>query len=257
MAALPYIQFFPADYLADTVFLSLSEHGAYHLLILNYWQKGEPLPNDDDKLSRVIRVTLKEWLKVKPAVSSFFDIDQDVWRHKRIDADLARVRGHIEQKSRAGKASALLRDNSNTRTNGNPTPVEHPLNSRTNGNSTNISTNLSTNQLTELSTKTYLSTDLVSVGENGTHAQQKSHFVPEDFQPDESWYSTHRHRNPEANYHVELARFKAHEFKTGKSDWQRAWQSWWLKAKPDTENDTRNSLEKQTDRLLGIDRRYI
>lgn len=265
MAALPYMQFFPADYLADTVFLSLSEHGAYTLLILNYWQKGEPLPNDDDKLSRIIRVTPKEWLKVKPAVSSFFDIDQDVWRHNRIDADLARVRGHIEQKSRAGKASALLRENSNTRTNGNPTPVEHPLDSRTNGNSTNISTNLSTNQLTDLSTKTYLSTDLVSVGENDTREQQirefdyqaKSRFVPKDFEPDESWYSTHRHRNPAANYHVELERFKAHEFQMPKSDWQRAWISWWMRAKPDDTHDTRNSLERQTDELLGIDRRHI
>lgn len=253
MASLPYMQFFPADYLADTVFLSLAEHGAYTLLILNYWQKGEPLPNNDEKLSRIIRVTLKEWLKVKPAVSAFFDIDQDVWRHKRIDADLMRVRGQIEQKSKAGKASALSRGNSNTRS----TPVEHPLNDRTNGNSTNIITDLSTN----LSTKTYI----LSVDENNTREQQiqefdyqaKSRFVPKDFQPDESWYSTHRHRNPAANYHLELERFKAHEFQMPKSDWQRAWQAWWLKAKPDTENDTRNSLERQTDELLGIDRRHI
>lgn len=260
MAALPYMQFFPADYLADTVFLSLAEHGAYTLLILNYWQKGGPLPNDDDKLSRVIRVTLKEWLKVRPAVSSFFDIDKDVWRHKRIDADLMRVRVQIEQKSKAGKASAALRESGNTRSNGNSTPVEHPLNTRSNENPTNIITDLSTN----LSTKT----NVVSVGDDDTHEtaesqirefdyNARSRFVPDNFAPDEMFHATHRHRNPAANYHLELERFKAYEFTTGKSDWQRAWISWWLRAKPDTTNDTRNSLERQTDELLGIDRRYV
>jgi hypothetical protein len=85
----------------------------------------------------------------------------------------------------------------------------------------------------------------------------RSRFVPTDFEPDESWYSTHRHRNPAANYHVELERFKAHEFQMPKSDWQRAWISWWMRAKPDDTHDTRNSLERQTDELLGIDRRHI
>lgn len=87
--------------------------------------------------------------------------------------------------------------------------------------------------------------------------QARSRFVPELFEPDEMFHVTHRHRNPAANYHVELERFKAHEYPTPKSDWQRAWISWWLRAKPDNTHDTRNSLERQTDELLGVDRRYL
>ena len=38
MAALPYMQFYVADYLADTTHLTAEEHGAYMLLLFSYWQ---------------------------------------------------------------------------------------------------------------------------------------------------------------------------------------------------------------------------
>ncbi len=44
MAALPYIQRYTADYLADTIHLFTEEHGAYLLLMFNYGQTGRPIP---------------------------------------------------------------------------------------------------------------------------------------------------------------------------------------------------------------------
>ena len=46
MAALPYMQLYIADYLADTMHLSAEEHGAYLLLMFNYWQTGKPIPKN-------------------------------------------------------------------------------------------------------------------------------------------------------------------------------------------------------------------
>ena len=49
MAALPYMQLYVADYLADTVHLDADEHGAYLLIIFNYWQTGKPIPESQSK----------------------------------------------------------------------------------------------------------------------------------------------------------------------------------------------------------------
>jgi uncharacterized protein YdaU (DUF1376 family) len=90
-----------ADYLADTRRLSTLDHGAYLLLIMDYWQNGS-LPNDDAALSRIAGLTPKEWAKVKTFISPLF---KDGWRHKRIDEELAKA----EQISGRRKASAERR----------------------------------------------------------------------------------------------------------------------------------------------------
>ncbi len=103
MAALPYMQFYIADYLADTAHLDVTEHGAYLLLIMTYWQRGKPLPNDDVRLARIARCSKEQWAAVRPHCEEFFDVT-DVWRHKRIDADLKAVNARSDQVSGAAKS---------------------------------------------------------------------------------------------------------------------------------------------------------
>jgi uncharacterized protein YdaU (DUF1376 family) len=87
-----------ADYLADTRRLTLAEHGAYLLLIMEYWRNGG-IPADDTKIARIIGIKLKEWMQIKPSIQEFFDDD---WRHKRIDAELAK---HVEISTRRQAAA--------------------------------------------------------------------------------------------------------------------------------------------------------
>ena len=119
MAALPYIQLYPADYLADTTHLTLQEHGAYLLLILNYWQRGFPPKDNDKRLSAICRISESHWLELREILSEFFDIRDGCWYHDRIEYDLEFVKSKSEKASRAGKASARKRidnkDNSNER----------------------------------------------------------------------------------------------------------------------------------------------
>lgn len=104
MAALPYIQLYIADYLADTAHLTCEEHGAYLLLIFNYWQTGKPIRKD--RLSRIVHLPNDRWTGVERTLNEFFEDDGECWIHPRIEADLQAVHDAQEQRSSAGKATA-------------------------------------------------------------------------------------------------------------------------------------------------------
>lgn len=109
MAALPYMQLYPADYLSDTQHLTTEEHGAYLLLLFNYWQTGKPLRAD--RLATVARMSNDRWNSVEKTLSEFFntDVNPGCWTHLRVEADLHQVASKATQASDAGKKSALAR----------------------------------------------------------------------------------------------------------------------------------------------------
>lgn len=107
MAALPYMQLYIADYLADTMHLSAEEHGAYLLLMFNYWQTGKPIPKN--RLAKIARLTNERWADVEPSLQEFFCDNGKEWVHLRIEEDLASVREKLTKKSAAGKASVQAR----------------------------------------------------------------------------------------------------------------------------------------------------
>ncbi|MGV6394532.1 DUF1376 domain-containing protein [Pseudomonas caspiana] len=107
MAALPYIQLYVADYLADTMHLTTEEHGAYLLLIFNYWQTGKPIPKS--RLARIARLPNERWISVEVSLNEFFNDNGNEWEHKRIEQDLDAVHSTQSQRSAAGKASAEAR----------------------------------------------------------------------------------------------------------------------------------------------------
>jgi uncharacterized protein YdaU (DUF1376 family) len=106
MAALPYIQLYVADYLADTSHLSTVQHGAYLLLIMNYWQRGKALKDDNERLANVARMSNEEWTKHRDALEEFFDVVDGEWIHRRIERDLNAVLAKSAKARAAGKASA-------------------------------------------------------------------------------------------------------------------------------------------------------
>jgi len=118
MSSLPYMQLYVSDYLADTAHLTAQQHGAYLLLLMNYWQKGKPLDNTNERLQYVARMTGEEWEANKDIFAEFFWIDGDTWSHTRIDNDLEKVREKSEKASKAGQRSFSVRS----------TGVEHSFN---------------------------------------------------------------------------------------------------------------------------------
>jgi len=127
MAALPYMQLYVADYLADTAHLTTLEHGAYLMLMFNYWQRGESFKANDERslnkrLATVARLSVSEWDEVKGALSEFFDVTDTEWSQARIERDLAAVNAKSSKAKQAGKASAERRFNERS------TNVEQTLN---------------------------------------------------------------------------------------------------------------------------------
>ena len=131
-------------YLLDTHELNLAQHGAYLLLLMHYWQKGSPLPDDDCKLCRIVGVSLREWKKaLAPALRPFFTERDGKLHQKRADIELARA-ADISGKRRA---AALASHHRPTTGGGGGNGVDHDANAPASAvdNSANASANASAN----------------------------------------------------------------------------------------------------------------
>lgn len=92
------------DYARDTGDLNNAGHGAYLMLIKHYWGSARPLPDDDGKLWRIACCdSIGAWKKLRPTIEPFFTIEAGMWRHGRIDRELAKATERYERRSKAGQ----------------------------------------------------------------------------------------------------------------------------------------------------------
>ena len=61
VAEFPAFPLWTDAYLADTTELTTQEHGAYFLLLIAMWRAGGYVPDDDAKLARFTRLTIRQW----------------------------------------------------------------------------------------------------------------------------------------------------------------------------------------------------
>ena len=113
MSAPPYMQWYVADYIADTQHLTRSEHGAYCLLLMSMWRGGGRLPLDDGKLANIAHCTAEEWAAMRDTMLEFFIRRGSILTHKKIEAVRSKYDRMVAQRSGAGKASAEKRANKN------------------------------------------------------------------------------------------------------------------------------------------------
>jgi len=99
----PWMPLYVGDYLGDTGHLTTAQHGAYLLLMMHYWRKGE-LPDDDRQLAKITKLPLKTWCSYRSVLQDFF---HSGWKHKRIDAELERMMRVSEKRAIAGQKGGL------------------------------------------------------------------------------------------------------------------------------------------------------
>jgi uncharacterized protein YdaU (DUF1376 family) len=112
-----WMPFFVGDYLSATTRLTTEQHGAYVLLLLDYWKNGPP-PNDDAVLAQIVRMSPTAWRKSKAILIAFFEVRDGQLIHKRVEKERARAAEITEERSKAGKAGAAKRWHNGKQSNG-------------------------------------------------------------------------------------------------------------------------------------------
>jgi uncharacterized protein YdaU (DUF1376 family) len=112
-----WMPFYVGDYLSATGRLTTEQHGAYLLILLDYWKNGPP-PNDDAVLAALARMSPAAWRKAKNALIGFFDVRDGLLIQKRVEKERQRTTEITDERSKAGKAGAAKRWQGHERKNG-------------------------------------------------------------------------------------------------------------------------------------------
>lgn len=96
-------------YTADTTHLTNTQHGAYILLIMAYWRRGAPLPDDDQDLADFAKASPRQWKALRRRMAQFFEVKDGLWRHKRIDQELQDASERRQKAHLRAQAAALAR----------------------------------------------------------------------------------------------------------------------------------------------------
>lgn len=103
-----WMPFYIADYLADTTRLTTEQHGAYVLLILDYWRNGPP-PNDPQTLAQITRMSPDAWSNASSRILAFFEQRDGMLYHGRIEREKVEASSNKDKKQAKAKAAAEAR----------------------------------------------------------------------------------------------------------------------------------------------------
>jgi uncharacterized protein YdaU (DUF1376 family) len=101
--SLPWFKMYGSAFLVDTIRLSTEQKGAYLMLILDYYDKEAPPPDDDGVLASITGLPLERWQGHRRMLEPFFAIEGGVWRHARCEEELVSRQAKIDANRENGK----------------------------------------------------------------------------------------------------------------------------------------------------------
>jgi uncharacterized protein YdaU (DUF1376 family) len=111
MSERPFMQLFVGDMVGDTLDLTAEQFGAYLLILMRMWTAGGSLPDDDNKLATIARMSVKKWRAVSPNIMAYFDRADGSITNRRLTMELRKGEGKTLKRSdagaRGGRANAL------------------------------------------------------------------------------------------------------------------------------------------------------
>ena len=97
-----------ADYLSATSRLTTEQHGAYLLLIMDYWKNGAP-PNNDQVLAQITKLSPDAWSNARSMLQPFFEVRDGLWFQHRIETEMVKAKHNKQANVKRGKAGAEAR----------------------------------------------------------------------------------------------------------------------------------------------------
>lgn len=203
---LNYYEHHLGDFARDTGHLSALEHGIYRLLLDWYYATEKPIP--DAQAARLARSPRKA---VLPVLEEFFTLDGDVWRHKRVEAEIAKYR---DKSAKASRSASARWTNSERTANALPTQCE--------GNA---------HQSPVTSNQSPVSQKQEQKRASPPAQQAKGTRLPADWQPTPEQIAWARAKRPDLEPALQAEIFRDYwNAKPGKDgrkvDWGATWRNW-------------------------------
>ena len=203
------------DYLADTARLTTEQHGAYLLLLMDYWRSGR-LPDNDQVLAQISKLSPDAWINAKAMLMQFFSIKDGYWIHARVEKELnLAMENKAKMHDRASKAAQARWDKQQNNATSNakamlmqcpsPSPSPSPL----------------------------TSTNTIDVAKAPKAQRLKLESLPVD------WANFCNQERPDLNHKDIWNQFRDYWISVGGSkgarlDWFATWRNWVRNQKPST-----------------------
>lgn len=98
------------DFRSETHRMSRVEKACYIELWEILWEAGGSVPSEDRWIASELGLKPREWAAMRDRMLRLFDVKNGRIQHPRLTAELEKARANVEQKRRAGKASAAARE---------------------------------------------------------------------------------------------------------------------------------------------------
>lgn len=202
-----------ADYAQKTAQLSLAEHGAYTLLLDEFYSTEKPLPADYTALYRICRAMDKrEQEAVKFVADKYFPIDENGTRsNPRAAAEITEAAPAMEAARLNGKKGGRPKKEPSRFTENNPVGFENITQTEPNSKPPHSSDNYS------------LSNDREIVSAKSSRPSKK---CPVDFEVTDAMSEWAQREGYTVELFLETKKFKDHTFSKALTDWGGAWRNW-------------------------------
>jgi uncharacterized protein YdaU (DUF1376 family) len=103
-----WMPLYVADYLSATSRLTTEQHGAYLLLLMDYWKNGAP-PDNDSVLAQITRLSPDAWANARTMLQPFFEVMNGAWVQARVEAEMQKANNNKKINKERGLKGAEAR----------------------------------------------------------------------------------------------------------------------------------------------------